>query len=157
MAAVAAEAARRAAQEALDRELMPPPAPIVTRRDVLEREERLVPKSSPVVARRSSRLLEQILGDLNEARRERKLADAEMYEDELYRKLVSQCASADIMPTSVQEKYELLTDLLQRWRECGARGTAFYSALEQEYRNVFERVSFEFDDPAQQMTVDLDL
>ena len=79
-----------------------------------------------------------------------------MYEDELYRKLVSQYASADIMP-SVQEKYELLRDLLQRWREWGARGTTFYNALEQEYRNVFERVSFEFDDPAQQMTVDLDL
>ena len=85
------------------------------------------------------------------------MADAEMYEDELYRKLVSQYASADIMPTSVQEKYELLRDLLQRWREWGARGTAFYTALEQEYRNVFERVSFEFDDPAQQMTVDLGL
>ena len=85
------------------------------------------------------------------------MADAEMCEDELYRKLVSQHASTDIMPTSVQEKYEVLRDLLQRWREWGARGTAFYNAIEQEYRNVFERVSFEFDDPAQQMTVDLGL
>ena len=87
------------------------PHPNVTRRDILEREERPVPKAPPVVARRSSRLLETILEDLNEARRERTLADAEMYEDELYPKLVSQYASADIMPTSVQEKYELLRDL----------------------------------------------
>ena len=71
--------------------------------------------------------------------------------------MVSQYASTDIMPTSVQELYELLRDLLQCWREWGARGTAFYNALEQEYRNVFERVSFEFDDLAQQLTVDLDL
>ena len=85
------------------------------------------------------------------------MADTEMYEDELYRKLLSQYASTDIMPTSVQEKYELLRDLLQRWREWGARGTTFYTALQQEYDKVFELVSFEFDDPAQQRIVDLGL
>ena len=40
MAAEAAETARWAALEALDRELMPPPASPVRRRDVVEQEER---------------------------------------------------------------------------------------------------------------------
>ena len=61
------------------------------------------------------------------------------------------------MPGSAQDKYEMLRDLIQHWRDTGARGTTFYNALEQEYRHVFERVSFEFDDPAQQMAVDLGL
>ena len=116
-----------------------------------------MPKPAPVVARRLDRLLEDIVEDLTKARSERRRADAERYENEFYRKLVSQYASTDIMPASVQEKYELLRDLLQRWREWGARGTAFYNALEQEYDKVFERVSFEFDEPAQQRIVDLGL
>ena len=74
-----------------------------------------------------------------------------------YRKLVTHYTSTDVMPGSAQEKCEMLRDLIQRWRDSGARGTTFYNALEQEYRHVFERVSFEFDNPAQQMAVDLGL
>ena len=61
------------------------------------------------------------------------------------------------MPASVQDKYARLWDFLQRWREWGARGTALSNALEQQYRNVFERANFQFDDPAAQMAANLGL
>ena len=58
------------------------------------------------------------------------------------------------MPTNSQEKYVLLRDVIGILRETGFRRI---DELEQEYRHVFERVSFKFDDPAQQMAVDLGL
>jgi hypothetical protein len=61
------------------------------------------------------------------------------------------------MPSNAQEKYELLASVMQRWRDIGGRATEFYSVLEREYRNVFELVSFRFDDPDQQLMEDLGL
>ena len=59
------------------------------------------------------------------------------------------------MPNNAQDKYGIHRELMQRWRDMGARATEFYRVLEQECRNVFELVSFEFDDPAQQKAMDL--
>ena len=66
-------------------------------------------------------------------------------------------ASTDTMPSNAQEKYDILRELMQRWRDIGARATEFYRVLEQEYRNVFEPVSFRFDDPDQQLIEGLGL
>ena len=151
MAAEAAEAARRAAQEALDRELMPPPAPPVTRQDILEQEERAVPKQPPVrVARLPGirRLLEEIAPELNEARDSGRVADAVRLEDEFYRSMLTRYRRGSTIPSTAQEKYEVLRDLLQLWRRKGFRSSTFYAEMEREYRNVFERVNFQFDDPA---------
>ena len=87
------------------------------------------------------------------ARGDREVADAERFEDEFYRKLVTEYAQAP-MPTNSQEKYVLLRDVIGILRETGFRRI---DELEQEYRHVFEHVSFESDDPAQQMAVDLGL
>ena len=160
MAVVAAEAAQRAAQEALDRELMPPPAPPVTRRDVLEQEERLVPKSPPVRLVRSPqelRPLETIAEDLNKTRDDRRVADAVRLETEFYNALSSWGIRRGTLPSNAQEKYEVLRDLLQHWRRLGARFSTFYAEMEREYRHVFESVRSQFDDPAAQMAADLDL
>ena len=61
------------------------------------------------------------------------------------------------MPSNAQEKYDILRELMQRWRDIGARATEFYRVLEREYRNVFELGSFRFDDPDQQLIEDLGL
>ena len=121
------EQEERAARQARDRELMPPPP---TRRP-----------------------LGQIIQDLNKARTGRNVANAERLEDEFYRKLTTEYAQAP-MPVNSQEKYVLLRDAIRILRDTGFRRIP---ALEQEYRHVFERVSFEFDDPAAQMAADLGL
>ena len=136
---------------------MPPPVPFVTRRHILEQEERPVPKQPAVVAERPQRTLEAIARRLSQARATGQRAEAERLEDEFYRKLVTHYTNTDVMPGSAQEKYEMLRDLIQNWRDAGARGATFYNALEQEYRHAFERVSFELNDPAQQVAVDLGL
>ena len=110
-----------------------------------------------VVAEGPKRTLETMARRLSQARATGQRAEAERLEDEFYRKLVTHYTSTDVMPGSAQDKYEMLRDLTQHWRDSGARGATFYTTLEQEYRHVFERVSFEFDDPAQQMAVDLGL
>ena len=133
----------------------------MTRRDVLEQEEREAREAReardrelmPPPTRRPGRLLGEIARELNKARAERNVADAERLEDEFYRKLVTEYAQA-LMPTNSREKYVLLRDVIGILRETGFRRI---HALEQEYRHVFDRVSFEFDDPAQQMAVDLGL
>ena len=121
------EQEEREARQARDRQLMPPPP--------------------------TSRPLGQIVQDLNKARAERNVADAERLEDQFYRKLTTEYAQAP-MPVNSQEKYVLLRDVIGILRETGFRRIP---ALEQEYRHVFERVSFEFDDPAAQMAADLGL
>ena len=96
-------------------------------------------------------MLGEIARELNKARAERNVADAERREDEFHRKLVTEYTQAP-MPINSQEKYVLLRDVIGILRETGFRRI---DALEQEYRHVFERVSFEFDDPAAQMAADL--
>ena len=98
-------------------------------------------------------MLGEIVRELNKARVERNVADAERLEDESYRKLVTRYARAP-MPATSQDKYVLLRDVIGILRDSGFHRI---DALEQECRNVFERVSFEVDDPAQQMAVDLGL
>ena len=136
---------------------MPPPVPFVTRRDIFEQEERPVPKSPPAAPARPHRTLETIARRLNQARAPGQIAEAERLEDEFYRKLVTHYASTDTMPSNAQEKYDILRELMQRWRDIGGRATEFYRVLEREYRNVFELVSFRFDDPNQLLTEDLGL
>ena len=66
-------------------------------------------------------------------------------------------ASTDATPSNAQEKYDILRELMQCWRDIGARATEFYRVLEREYPNVFELASFRFDDPDQQLIEDLGL
>ena len=78
-------------------------------------------------------------------------------EDEFYNALLRRYIRGRTPPSNAQEKYELLRDLLQHWRRRGFRSSVFYAEMEREYRNVFERVNFQFDDPAAQMAADLGL
>ena len=57
------------------------------------------------------------------------------------------------MPRNALEKYELLRSIIVGFRERGLPG--LIPAFEQEHRRVFDRVSFQFDDPAAQMAADL--
>ena len=162
MSVVAAEAAQRAAQEALDRELMPPPAPPVTRRDILEQEERPVPKSPPKAPPKAratappQRPLTTIAAELNYARRMGRSTDAERLDNELCRKLATQCARTPTpIPSSAQEKYEVLRDIIQHWRNLERPYDEEFAMLDLEYRKQFPLISFQFDDPAAQMAADL--
>ena len=51
----------------------------------------------------------------------------------------------------------MLLDVMKFLRARNLTSLSVYDALLQEYDIVFERVSFEFDDPAQQRIVDLGL
>jgi hypothetical protein len=152
----AARRAAREAQEARDRELMPPPAPYVTRRDTLVEDERPVPKQPPANVVRPLKSLEQISHDLAWARRLQRRADVTRLEDEFYRKLAVDYARAP-MPSNAQEKYEMLLDVMKYFQARDWTNLTQYRALLHEYDRVFELVSFEFDDPAQQRIVYLGL
>ena len=86
--------------------------PLVTRRDILEQEERPVPKQPAVVAERPQRTLEAIARRLSQARATGQRAEAERLEDELFRKLATDYARAP-MPSNAQEKYEMLLDIMK--------------------------------------------
>ena len=152
----AAQRAAREAQEARDRVLMPPPVPFVTRRDILVEEERPVPKQPPVVPTRPQRTLETIARRLSQARATGQRAEAERLEDEFYRKLATDYARAP-MPSNAQEKYEMLRDVMKFFQARDWTNLPEYAALRPEYDRIFELVSFEFDDPAQQSAADLGL
>ena len=95
---------------------------------------------------------------MTKARAERNVADAERLEDEFYRKLTTDHAlPGATMPRNAQEKYEMLLDVMKYLQARNLTSYAVYDALLREYDQVFELVSFEFDDPAQQRIVDLGL
>ena len=120
-----------AQQAALDQALMPPPAGGLPR------------------------TVNKIADDLNNARADGKVADAERLEEEMYRALAKHSATTGLLPRNAQEKCEMLRSIIMHLRGIGI--TSQSPALEREYRRVFELVSFQFDDPAQQMAVYLGL
>ena len=107
---------------------------------------------------RLDRTIIQVAADLNKARDERRIQDAERFDKELYRRLTTEYAPVSTpIPRNAQEKYELLRSLMERWREVRGRGTDFYKTLEQEYRHIFELIRTDFHDPDEQLIVDLGL
>ena len=84
-----------------------PPVPFVMRRDVLEQQERVVPRQPPGDVARNRRPLGTIAAELNWARRMRRSADAKRLDEEFDRKLATEYARAP-MPSNPQEKYEMV-------------------------------------------------
>ena len=111
---------------------MPPPVPLVTRRDILEQEERPVPKQPAVVPARPQRSLETIAHRLRQARATGQRAEAERFEDEIYRKLATDYACAP-MPSNAQEKYEMLLDVMKVFQARDWTNLPEYAALRPEY------------------------
>ena len=82
--------------------------------------------------------------------------DAERLDNELCRLLATRYARTPTsIPSSAQEKYELLRDIIQHWRHIERPYDEEFTVLDLEYRKQFPLISFQFDDPAAQMAADL--
>ena len=114
------------------------------------------PKKPPVDVARARRPLATLAAELNWARVMRRSRDAERLDDDFYQKLMTEYARAP-MPSNAQEKCEMLLDVMKLFQARGWTILPEYAALRPEYDRIFELVSFEFDDPAQQRAWDLGL
>ena len=102
------------------------------------------------------RSLATLAAELNYARRRGRNTDAERLDNELYRLLARRYARTPTpMPSSAQEKYELLRDIIEHWRNYEHPYNQEFAVLDLEHRKQFPLISFQCDDPAAQMAADL--